>query len=87
MSRGRETQPHLAERQHLTVTERLQRAASLGSVAAPHDRDRLWGRENGCIAWPRVIAVAVRDDGTRDRCNRVDIKSARFAIQPSPGRS
>jgi hypothetical protein len=87
MTSGRETQPHLAERQHLAVAERLQRATGLGSITVPHDRDRLWGRENSGIARPRVIAVAVRDDGARDRHNRVDIKPTRFAIEPRPGRA
>src|SRR6266699_3006766 len=52
------------------------------AVARRHDLQRLGGGQNRAVPRTRVIAVAVGDQGTRHRLGRVDVKIARWAVEP-----
>src|SRR5690606_21715896 len=69
----------------LAVAERLARAAGVVAIARLHDGERLGRGQDGAMAGPRVIAMAVGDDGAVGATRRVDVEIARNAVE-APGR-
>jgi hypothetical protein len=78
----RQGQRHIADRQPLAIAPRLHPGAGRLAVAQPHHRERLGGRQHMPVAGPRVVGMAVGDDGARHRFDRVDVKPAGLAKEP-----
>ncbi len=80
-----QTHGDAADPARLAVGERLHPAARALAVAPAHDRQRLRRRQHRAVAGPRVVAVAVRDDGAAHPTAGIDEEIARLAIQAGLG--
>ncbi len=81
---GREQpQAHAGDVADLAVRHRFERAARALAEAQAHDGDGLGRSQHVRVAGPRVVAVAVRHDGTLDRARRIDEEAAWHAIKPA----
>ena len=69
------------EAQRLAIGQRLEAAGATLAEPGLHDGDGLRRGEHGAVARPRMIRVAVRDDGAIHRAQRIDVEAARLAQQ------
>ena len=76
----------------LAIGGRLAAGCKVLAIADRHDFQRFLGGENGGVAGPRMIGVAMGDDGAVNRAGGVDIGARGSAIealgpdlQPVPG--
>ncbi len=76
-----ESHRHVADRDRLAITRRLQRTAGGVAITLPHDRDGFAGGQHSLVAGTRVIAMPMRHDCPRHRPHRIDIKIAGVAIE------
>ena len=75
-----------AERDGLAIADRLRRPGEALAVAQAHDVERLLRRQHGAMAGPRVVGMAVRNQGLLDRAGRIDVEAAGLAADPGRGR-
>src|SRR5215472_16244847 len=66
----------------LAVTRGLRRRREVLAVAQAHEVEGFRRRQHGAMAWAGVVGMRVGDERPRDRCRRVDMKAAGFAVQP-----
>ena len=65
----------------LAIGEGLKRSRRACAKPQLHDGDGIGGRQHGGMPGPRMIGVAMGYDGAIDRRMRVDVKSARQAVE------
>ncbi len=82
MAGGVEAHVDPAEPQPLAIADRLDRAGEVGSVAQPHQVERLRGRQHGAVARAGVVRMPVGDQRPLDRARGIDVEGALPAAQP-----
>ena len=78
---GHELDADIADLERLSIGERLCAAPRRAAEPQLHHAKRFLGRKHVIMAVPRMIGMAVRDDGALHRTTWVDVESARPAIE------
>ena len=65
VARGRQPHRRAADAERLAVAQLLEAARRIGAEPRLHDGDGLRRRQHGAVAGPRMIGMAVGDDGAR----------------------
>src|SRR5690606_20669621 len=86
VARGNEADGDAVEIECVAGGDRFEAAGAVLAEAQFHHFDGFRGGEHGPVAGARMIAMAVRDDGTLDRACGVDVDAGGLAIEPAPGR-
>jgi hypothetical protein len=81
MTGGVEFHLDVAEPYLFAVRNRLRVACKIVAVAQPHHVERFPGGQHRAMAGPGVVGMAMGDDGTFDRPDRIDVKTAGLAAQ------
>ena len=81
MPGGIECHAGLAALHDFAIGDPLAAAGKILAIADGHDPQRLLGREHGAMAGPRMVRMAMRDDGAVHGASRVDIGFGGRAIE------
>ena len=82
MASGVQGDSGAVEVQRFAIANRLRSPGEIVAVTQPHQIEGFARCQHGAVARPRVIGVGVGNERPRDRCRRVDMKTAGFAVQP-----
>src|SRR3984957_6867852 len=81
MARGMKFDPNPAEINRPAMGQDLRAAAKFLSIAQPHHVERLLGGQYRAMAGPRVVGMAVGDDGALDGAHRIYVEAAELAAK------
>ncbi len=81
MACGMKFDGDVAESYRFAIANGLRRAGEMVAVTQPHHVERLLRRQHRAMARPRVVGMAVGNDGALDRPHRIDMEAAGFAAQ------
>ena len=81
MAGRRQPHAHATQVDRLTVAQRLEAAGRLGAESGLHDGDGLRSCQHRAMSGPRMVGVAVGDDGALDGSCRIDVEAGRRAAQ------
>jgi hypothetical protein len=78
---GPQRDSYAADLEGLAIGKRLKRSGRARAEPELHDGDGIRRGQHRAVPGPRMVEVAMGDDGTIDRRMRVDVKSARQAVE------